>query len=200
VAQGKGPQRRRLDGRGADGVDGRLWRHSDTHGSVVTCAGRRRRGEWQCNGVCAAAGSTVKAAAWQPYRRRVERGRAATVARRSETRGFEHRRSERHSSAVTYVGSGEGESGNSQWKSGDRRRGVLEHARLGAGCVFGPAVGTGGRSTFYGTCAHVAALPQLTMPAGDRAPTCGPKRGKQRPTGGTPWRNYFRIKNTPVRK
>jgi hypothetical protein len=191
VAQGKGPQRRRLDGGGADGVDGWLRRHLDTRGLVVTCAGRQRRGERRCKGVGAAAGGTVKATAWQPYRRRAERGRAVTVARRSDTRGFEHRRSKRHGSAVTYVGSGEGESGNSQWKSGDRRRGVLGHVRLGAGCGFGPAVGTGGWSTLYGAGAHVAALPQLTMPAGDRAPMRGPKRRKQRPTGGTSWQNYF---------
>jgi hypothetical protein len=79
-----------------DGIDGRLRRRSDTHGSVATCAGRRRRGERWRKGVGVVAGCAAKAAARRPYRRRVECGRAATAARRSDTRGFGHRRSEWH--------------------------------------------------------------------------------------------------------
>jgi hypothetical protein len=40
----------------------------------------------------------------QPYRRRAERGRSATAARLSDTRGFGHRRLEWHGSAVTDAG------------------------------------------------------------------------------------------------
>jgi hypothetical protein len=54
--------------------------------------------------VGAAAGGAAKAAARQPYRQRAERGWAATVERRSDTRGFRHRRSERHSSTLYGVG------------------------------------------------------------------------------------------------
>jgi hypothetical protein len=80
---------------------------------------------------------------------------------------------------------------------GGDRHGVLGHARSGAGCGFRPAVGTGGRSTLYGAGVRVAALPWLTVPAGDGALTCGPWRGKQRPTGGTPGRIISELKTLP---
>jgi hypothetical protein len=102
--KGKGPHRRRLDAGGVDGVDGRLRRRLDTRGSAVTCVGRWRRGEHQCKGVGAVTGGAAKAAARQPYQQRAERGRAVTAARRSDTRGFGHMRSEWHGSAVTCAG------------------------------------------------------------------------------------------------
>jgi hypothetical protein len=79
-----------------DGIDDRLRRRSDTRGSVATCAGRRRRGERRRKGVGVVAGYATKAVARRPYRRRVECGQAATATRRSDTRGFEHKRSEWH--------------------------------------------------------------------------------------------------------
>jgi hypothetical protein len=71
---------------------------------------------------------------------------------------------------------------------------VLGHARSGAGCGFEPAVGTGGWSVLYGVGASVAALLRFTAPAGDGAPTRGPRCGKRRPTGGTLVRIISEIK------
>jgi hypothetical protein len=45
--KGKGPHRQRLDGGGADGVDGRLRRRSDTRGSAVTDAASDGDLEWR---------------------------------------------------------------------------------------------------------------------------------------------------------
>jgi hypothetical protein len=102
--KGKGPHWRRLYDGGAEGLDRRLRRRSDTRGSAVTYVGKRRRGERRHKGVGAAAGGAAKAAVRQPYRQRAECGWAATAARRSDTRGFRHRRSERHTSTLYGVG------------------------------------------------------------------------------------------------
>jgi hypothetical protein len=96
--KGKGPHRRCLDSGGTDEVDSRLWRRSDTRGSVATYAGRRRRGERQRKGVGATAGGATTLL--------MEGGArpGGDSSRRSDTRGIRHRRSKRHSSAATSGG------------------------------------------------------------------------------------------------
>jgi hypothetical protein len=85
VAQGKGSSsatsRRRRRGRGrrpALVVLGHMWLGGDL-------CGKTERGERHRKGVGAVVGGAAKAVARQPYRWRVERGRAATAVRRSDT-------------------------------------------------------------------------------------------------------------------
>jgi hypothetical protein len=90
--KGKGPRQQRLDSGGMDGVDGWLQRRSDTRSSVMTCVGRRRRGERRSKGVGAVAEeSEAHRPALEKSRCGIGRGVAAltlgTVAEKSGCSG-----------------------------------------------------------------------------------------------------------------